>query len=308
MNTSYEYTHAEPPSFLSKLCVLGFRLSGIKRQSADKAREAIDKDSLPAPIPARMLAKFDVVQREFEGRPVWTLSPKGGRSDKVVLYLHGGAYIANIIRPHWNLIECLIDQTQASFMVSDYPLASAATCLDVFAYLERLMPDFHRFRANRPWTIMGDSAGGGLSYAWSQWLRNHGQPQANRIILLSPWLDISTTNPKQLEIDRHDPMLPLMPVRMAAKAYVGDVPYDDYRVSPLFGDLQNLPPVSVFTGTYDIVNADARELKDRLKSEHIPYNFYEYPKMFHVFMALTFLKEAKVAIGQISDLIRGARD
>ena len=70
MKTSYEYTHSQSPSVLSRLCALGFRLSGVKRQTEAQAQEAIDKDSLPAPVPARMLAKFDVVQREFEGRPL----------------------------------------------------------------------------------------------------------------------------------------------------------------------------------------------------------------------------------------------
>ena len=303
MSKQYEYIYPSSPSLLAKITKFLIRISGVKNDDKEKAKKMIDADSKSAPIPSSIYRKFEVKETVFEGRPLWTIIPKNKKSEKTVLYLHGGAYVVNIIKPHWQLIEAIIDQTNASFMIPDYPLASQYQCKDVFAYLEQLMPVFHQFRNNRPWTIMGDSAGGGLSYAWSQYLRNENQILPNRIILLSPWLDIRQVNPLQKEIDKHDPMLSIITSRMAGESYLGDVSSTDYKVSPLFGNLENLPLVSIFTGTYDIVNTDSRGLRDALKSKGIAYNFFEYPKMFHVFMAMTFLKEAKNAIRQMSDII-----
>jgi len=50
--------------------------------------------------------------------------------------------------------------------------------------------------------MMGDSAGGGFALALAQKLKNESIDQPAQIILLSPWLDITLTNPDIKEIDR----------------------------------------------------------------------------------------------------------
>lgn len=142
----------------------------------------------------------------FENRPLWYITPKNKEFDSVVLYIHGGAYIKNLFSVHWKLIEAILDLTNTAFVVPDYPLAREATCEDTFNYFDKLMPIFHQMRGNKPFTMMGDSAGGGLTYAYSQYLRNLKEKNADQLILISPWLDITMTNPLQLVINPYDKM------------------------------------------------------------------------------------------------------
>ena len=60
------------------------------------------------------------------------------KSDVVILYLHGGAYMGNITEQHWDLIEQLISKTNATIVVPDYPLAPEATCKETYDFIEAL--------------------------------------------------------------------------------------------------------------------------------------------------------------------------
>lgn len=92
---------------------------------------------------------------------------------------------------------------------------------------------------------------------------------------------------------------------MYGECYAGQIEIDDYKVSPLWGDLTNLPPTSIFAGTYDILYADTKSLDEKLDQLNIQHNLFIYPKLFHVFVAVTFLKESKLAIEQIAELLNG---
>ena len=306
MSHVVEYVHTGRRSPLAWACSALIKASGARKNNDAKARASTDSVSEPADVPAAIRQRFSVTTTQFEGRPLWTIGPRTGPSSQTILYLHGGAYVMNIVSLHWKLIAAIIERTNATVVVPDYPLAGQATCTDVFTYLEKLTPVFDGIRQGRPWTIMGDSAGGGLSYAWAQHLRDVGGAQPDEIVLLSPWLDVRMVDPRQDGLEKLDPMLPRRNSQKAGEAYAGGLSLTDPRVSPLFGDLENLPEVSIFTGTYDLVNADARSLSDALKAKGLAYRFFEYPKLFHVFMAVTFLPEAKTAIGQIAGIVAEA--
>lgn len=303
MQNAFEYTYPNNRSLLATLTINLIGLMGVKTNDDKKIKTVIQSNSQPAKVPNRLKEKYQVTETILEGRKLWTISRKDKEPTSVLLYLHGGAYTVNIIKPHWMMLEKIMDQTNISIMIPDYPLTNQSNWKDVYTYMKQLMPAFHQFRGGKPWTISGDSAGGGLSLAYTQYLKNQQQELPNAVILLSPCGDVSTDNPLQKEIEKHDKMLSIKSTRMYGESYTDGLSSKDYRVSPLFGDLENLPPIHIFTGTYDIVNADAHVLLEKLQSLNAPYGFYEYPRLFHVFMALPFLKEARVAIGQISGII-----
>ena len=150
---------------------------------------------------------------------------------------------------------------------------------------------------------MGDSAGGGLSIAFTQKLRDEKQPKPRQLILLSPWLDVTMSNPTMLDVDKHDKVLSIRGLQLAGKAYAGKLDLKDYRASPIYGNLYDLPRISIFISTYDVFIADARILKSKLESEGVKFNYYEYPKLMHDWIIITALKESKHSIGQIGKLI-----
>jgi acetyl esterase/lipase len=246
----------------------------------------------PAGIPGSMAKRFRVEVREVDGRKVWTLSPKDGAGEAVILFLHGGAYHANITKMHWRFIGQILARTKAEAIVPDYPLAPGSTCADACRFLDKVYASLVSDHPGKAVVLMGDSAGGGLALGLAMKIREEGLKQPEQIILFCPWLDASMTNAGLPQLARRDKILSIQGLKIAGKKYAGDLPLTDYRLSPIYGDLYGLGRVTVFTGTHEILLADARTLKQRLERQQADFSYHEYPGMFHDWMLVPGLPES----------------
>ena len=86
-------------------------------------------------------------------------------------------------------------------------------------------------------------------------------------------------------------------------SYFSVSPPNDWHISPLYGNFKELPPISLFTGTADILNPDAVILKDNLLKENLAINYHEYPKMIHDWMFFN-IPEAQSCIKSIISLFK----
>lgn len=304
MDSPITYIHPEKASFASKIMPHVFSLFGLK-----KGREVIEKanqrasSEVPAQVPKSMCKNYDVGESSVEHRKVWTIKPRGNASDKVILYLHGGAYVFSIGKYHWKFVEALLLRTNATIVVPDYPLAPDSTCEEAIDFIGRLYQELSLTYS--PWNMVltGDSAGAGLALGFAMTLRDAKKPQPGQIILLSPWLDVTMSTEEMLAIDPKDKILGIGYLKIAGKAFAGRLELNDYRISPLYGDFSGLGMISVFIGTHDLFVADCRKLKRRTERSAIAINYFEYPGMFHDWIIIGNTKEAKVALNQIGSLI-----
>jgi acetyl esterase/lipase len=258
----------------------------------------------PASIPRSLRKRVRITSSHVNGRDVFTLSPEKHHPDKVIIYLHGGAYYVNITRLHWSLIEELMHRTQAVFVVPDYPLAPEATCHDTYRFMDAMYAQIIHDHPDKEIIIMGDSAGGGLSLGYAMKISSEEVQQPSQIILFSPWLDVSMTNP---EIDRYktrDPVINVSGLKIAGERYAGDLSLFDYRVSPVYGDLRGVGKVSVFAGTHEVMVADARRLVSMLADKNMGCNYYEYAGMFHDWMLVPWLNESRQLVQQVTDILQ----
>jgi acetyl esterase/lipase len=159
---------------------------------------------------------------------------------------------------HWRLIRHLVDRAEVSCLVPIYPLVPKGTAAEVTAKTAALIEN----RTTEPPILMGDSAGGGIALAAALTLRDRGVPQPRRLVLISPFLDATLSDPRQPALERTDPMLRRAGLAEAGRAYAAGLSLDDPRVSPLRGDLRGVAPITLFTGTRDLLDADARVLAD----------------------------------------------
>jgi monoterpene epsilon-lactone hydrolase len=234
---------------------------------------------------------------EFGGCPVLTAAPRRGGSRHHILYLHGGAYVFPIAGLHWKAIEALIRRTGATVTVPLYPLAPGHSWRDTFGMVRPLHAALAARHGAENLTLAGDSCGGGLAVALAQVMRDAGEALPARLVLFSPWMDASMADPGQLAIEPDDPFIAAAPGRLAAGWYAADLPVEDPRISPINGALSGLPPMIVFTGTRDMLNADANRLRERAAAEGTPLEFREYPGMIHVWMLMP-IPEARPALDQ----------
>jgi epsilon-lactone hydrolase len=297
------------PSLLSRLVERLLPLTGYKRafasEEALRRRIARQRRSDPA-LPSRRLRRRVVVEEAaLNGSRIFTIAPSGAKSGMHILYLHGGAFVFNITAFHWTLVTRLVRHAGCTVVVPLYPLAPEYCWKDAFDVVVPLHEQLVARVGRENLIVMGDSAGGGMALSLAQQLRDAARPLPARLILVSPGLDMTFSDPRQPELAKRDRMLDIPGLLAAGRWYAGDLSPADPKISPLFGSLAGLPPMAVFTGTHDLLNSDAHRLKAKAAQEGASLAFFEYEGMFHVWPAAP-IREARQAIGEIKIFIWSA--
>ena len=242
---------------------------------------------------------------QVKGHNVFNLKPKNiDGSGKHIFYLHGGAYVQGFNKFHRQFLSWLVETTGCIITVPDYPLAPEHTHKESFEMATVLYKQLLLTVNPDNLIFIGDSSGGGFALALAQKLRDEQIPQPSKIILLSPWLDITLTNPEITRIADNDPFLEVESLRRAGNLYAGDARAEHHLLSPINGPLEGLGRISLFIGSKEILLADARKLKSIAEANAIEIDYHEYPGMMHAWMFLN-LPESKRARRQITELIKG---
>lgn len=198
-----------------------------------------------------------------------------------VVYVHGGAYVNQIAPAHWRLVCAIADATRRPVHVPLYGLAPQHHAEEAIDFLGHVIS---RASHNGPTYLAGDSSGAGLALAATQATISAGATPPLGLTLISPWLDIALTNPAIPSLARRDPWLAVPGLRECGRVWAGHLAADDYRVSPIFGALQNLPPIDLYIGDRDIFVADCRRLRDSIGAGRITY--HEQPGAIHIYPLL----------------------
>jgi acetyl esterase/lipase len=298
------YIHPKKPSVNAHLTKGLLRLALIKKKTGD-ALEIGNKNSKAAKIPysIRNDKRLKITYSSFENRSLWKIEPAASSTKTVILYFHGGAYVTNILRFQWDMVAAIVRTSNAMVYIADYPLAPQKSCLQVLDYSLKLYQQLLTLHPESTIFLLGDSAGGGLCMSLSNQIHQFQFPKPKGLILFAPWLDVSMSNSEMNAVLKKDPMLNPKGLVGAGLAYSGELDWKHPLVSPINGDLTNHPPLALFVGTHDVLVADCRKLVQQLKSTKNSFNYFEYPGMFHVWMAATKLRESKSVFQQTRDFI-----
>lgn len=276
-----------------------------------QVRRALVRD----PSPARMRRDLDRFERRMLRNAVdplrapvslgscvggW-LAPDGRDEGRVILYLHGGAFIAESPKVHGTLLARIADLSGArGFYVSyrlapEHPYPAAPDdCLAAYRYLLGQGIDPSRV------VIAGDSAGGNLTLVTAMRARDEGLPLPAALVLLSPVLDATFSGESIKRNDGLDPLFRSSIVSDFADYYVPVQRRQDPYVSPLSGDLTGLPPMLAIVGSSEILLDDSVRLAGRAASVTLQV-WHDMP---HVFPAMPGLAQAGQAIDGIAAFIR----
>ncbi|BDZ50840.1 esterase [Frondihabitans sucicola] len=271
--------------------------------SAARAREHIEDRSVRPPsfAPPKNLGGVDIRLDRTGGWPIYTVTPTTGAPVGALVYVHGGAWVNEIVSQHWTLIAQLATEADVTVIVPIYPLAPFGTSADV---VEGVVDLFLTTRDEFGATLLaGDSAGGQISLSAAMILRDEHGVEAARTILISPAVDLSFENPDIPVVQPFDPWLAKPGGLVYADLWRGELAVTDPRVSPLFGDVTGLGPVALFSGTHDILNPDARLLVHRLREAHVDVDYFEGQQQVHVYPLLP-TPEGRAARLDIVDQVR----
>ncbi|WP_253718032.1 alpha/beta hydrolase [Sphingomonas sp. AP4-R1] len=236
----------------------------------------------------------------LDGQKVITLTPHRDGSGWHVIYLHGGAYIHPLARPHWGIIGAIIAATGASVTVPLYALAPENDYRRATALMHSVYDTVQKQAPGASIALAGDSAGGNLALNFTLRRRDMGQSLPQRLLLFSPWLDLELRDPRIRALEARDVILAVDGLRQAGAWWAGDANPACAQLSPLYAELTGLPPIAIFQGDADIFVIDARTFAARCVTARVECDYREYPGAFHVFVGATFTPEARDVFDRLS--------
>ena len=248
--------------------------------TAGKARRRMAEPKGSAEPPAALRRRHEVRSREVEGFCVHTVAPRDRTAERAAVYLHGGSYTGEIAPQHWALVSRLA-AAGVRVEVPIYGLAPQHTYREAYPFVTAVYRDLLTELSASAVTLAGDSAGGGLALGLAQTLDGAGLPQPRRLVLLSPWLDLTISNPDIARVA--DPWLSPAGLVEAGRAWAGGDDPTDPRLSPLNGPLTGLAPMHVYVGTREIVHPDALLLQERARADGAPLELTVCEGAVHVY-------------------------
>ena len=244
---------------------------------------------------------FDKTLKEetFEDISVFYLNADADY-ESVVFYIHGGYYVYQMGAEQMAAMNRIANETNAMVVMPIYHLAPFTTAEKGHETMMALYEKVTAENAGKKIILMGDSAGGGYSLALAEGLSARGLSQPDELVLLSPWVDVTMSNPEIA--DFYDPMLTVTMGKMSGEAWAGSLPADDWLISPIYGDLSDLKNVSIFVGTRELFYPDDTLLYEKLK-DNTNVTLHVGKGQNHVYPVYP-TPEGRIAIEQIIDIVQ----
>ncbi|MBS0472411.1 MAG: alpha/beta hydrolase [Proteobacteria bacterium] len=234
----------------------------------------------------------------------WVRMPNSS-AERLILYFHGGGYIAGSPETHRALIARLAQASESTVFSLAYRLAPE------FAFPAAVRDGIDAYRhliskSVQPQQVVfaGDGSGGGLALAVLHAARNANLPMPAACVAMSPWADLSLSGWSVLQNARTDSALNWELLFVSARHYLRKTNPADPYASPAFANFKDFPPIMVHAGSLEMLRDDASRIGDRAADAGVPVSVEIYDGMQHVFQANRHVPEAKVSLQRLGQFIR----
>jgi monoterpene epsilon-lactone hydrolase len=267
----------------------------IENTLADKYQER-------KPIPNDFIIR-EVAFKKFSVE--WQIPPNRN-NNQVLLYIHGGGFILGSINDHRLLTVELAHRLKHKVLSINYRLAPENKypahlndCVAAYMWLLSEQTDPKNI------IIAGDSAGGNLTLTTLLKLKEENLPMPRGAICLSPVTDLTFTDTSFYLNSQTDPILADVGVFWWNEAYINGMDPLNPLISPLFADLNGLPPILLQTSSCEMLYNDSKRFAVAAKSAGIDVTLQVWDDMPHVFQmfGLNCLSEAEEAIENINKFV-----
>jgi acetyl esterase/lipase len=234
---------------------------------------------------------------------VWLEVPET-RPERVIFYLHGGAFIFRFPNTHAALVGKLCRRLGARALLVDYRLApehrhpaASDECLGAYRWLLAQGVD------PRSVVIAGDSAGGNLVLATLHNAKAAGVPLPCAAVLMSPFVDFTLSSASLYANERADPIFSLPGVLALRELYAPPERFLDPTVSPFFGDFHGLPPMFLQVGSIEMLLDDALRVAARAHASGVHVELEIWERLPHVFQVFPTLPQGAEAVEHIARFV-----
>jgi acetyl esterase len=243
----------------------------------DKVRKMLNEKflAIEAEKPGVLKVENITIKNDNRTTPLRIYTPNEQNDLPIILYIHGGAWVAGSLDTHDNLARYLCRGVQALVVSVGYLNAPEGKfpvpleqCYDALLWIVKNAKKFNIDPSRL--AVVGDSAGGEMAADLCLLDRDRKGPAIDFQVLINPVVDNTWGGTLQRQGDELDDE------RWIASQYVVD-PKDTSNpyVSPLLAkDLSHLPPALIILGEKDMFRPDAQKYADRLRSSEVPTNVY----------------------------------
>jgi len=243
--------------------------------------------------------------KEKQVRGEWIGPNVGSLPDKAILYLHGGGYVSCSPITHRAITCSLARMASCRVFALDYHLAPEHPFPSAVDDVETAYQWLLR-QGIKPHDISfaGDSAGGGLVVATLIRLREKQMQMPACGVCLSPWLDLTGTC--EYRNAESCAMFRSTDVSAFASLYLGESAADLPEASPIFADLNGLPPLLIQASSTELLLDDAARLQEKASACGINSTLSIYPGLPHVWQVFVgLIPESREALLEAAEFIRG---
>ena len=236
----------------------------------------------------------------------WSIAP-GSDASRVLLYFHGGGYCSGSILSHRRLVTEAGRAAKVRTLAIEYRLApehpfpaALDDAFSVWTFLRKNGIDAEHI------AVGGDSAGGGLTVALINRLRDTGGHIPGCAWLISPWTDLTLSGATLVTKDSVDPIIHKPYLAELVDAFLPKaLDRRDPRISPLFADLSGLPPTLIQVGACETLLEDSTRFAAAAGAANVAVTLQVWPDMIHAFpMWNAHLEPGRRALGQAGEFIR----
>jgi len=254
---------------------------------------------------AKLPSGLEITPVSIDGMYAEWIRPAGAPKTKAILYTHGGGYISGSCNDHRAIVAKLAQRCGAAILLFDYRLAPEHPYP---AALEDALKGYRWLLAEgftgEDLIIMGESAGGGLVLAALLAGRDQGLPLPVAAVALSPMTDLMLTG----DSIRTKAKVCLSPPGMnevCCKYYAGEHDPKEAYISPLYGDLDELPSLLIYVGEYETLLDDSTRFAAKAQAAGVDVSLRVGEKMIHCYPLLApMFPEATQAMDEICRFIR----
>lgn len=252
--------------------------------------------------PPRLLPRgLEIGVEQDGGWPLYEVARSAGSTERRIVYLHGGTWINQISPLQWQLVLKLAADTGSRVLVPIYPLAPQGTAGTVVPQVVDLLRRLAATYGAGNVSVLGDSAGGQIALSAALLLRDL-QAVLAHTVLICPALDLSLSNPAIDALEPNDKWLVRPGLRAAADLWRDGLRLDEPIVSPLFGNMDGLGPLTVFVGTRDITHPDCELLVSKAQAAGVHTIFHQAPGMVHLYPLLP-IPEGRAARRTMAEIL-----
>jgi acetyl esterase/lipase len=278
----------------------------LKRKLKPKlalAENALDVRRLLRPEPYKVPQSVRITPETVGGVPgEWV---EAAASSPTLLYLHGGGYVACTVVTHRPITAGFalrgLRVFAPEYRMAPEHLFPAAVEDAVAVYRGLLDENISNI------VVGGDSAGGGLALAMMLALRDAGVGLPSAAALFSPWTDLAATGESLVKNDDRCALFRGQKIGPGALYYLGNADPKNPLASPLYGDLNGLPPMLIHVGENEVLLDDSRRLAERARAAGVQVEIKIWPVVPHDWQLVPSMPEAKQSMREAAEFLLRSR-